>query len=61
MKMKERPRRLRRTTGLRAMLRETTLEAHHLIQPLFITHGKNVRRPVPSMPGVFQHLSLIHI
>lgn len=55
MKMKERPRRLRRTTGLRTMLRETTLEARHLIQPLFITHGKNVRRPVASMPGVFQH------
>ena len=55
MEMKERPRRLRRTAGLRAMLRETTLSAHQLIQPLFVTHGEDIHRPVPSMPGIFQH------
>jgi porphobilinogen synthase len=49
-----RPRRLRRTPGLRAMVRETQLAADDFIYPLFVTHGANVRRPIRSMPGVFQ-------
>ncbi|MDO8881054.1 MAG: porphobilinogen synthase [Coriobacteriia bacterium] len=52
-----RPRRLRRTSALRAMVRETTLDAADLIYPLFVVFGKNVRREVSSMPGVF-NLSL---
>ena len=50
----KRPRRLRRTPALREMVRETSLEIRHLIQPLFVTHGIGVRRPISSMPGVFQ-------
>lgn len=49
-----RPRRLRRSTGLRAMVRETRLSPKHFIYPLFITHGNEVRHPISSMPGVFQ-------
>ena len=49
-----RPRRVRATPGLRAMLRETELQASHLILPLFVVEGENVRRPVSSMPGVDQ-------
>jgi len=48
-----RMRRLRRTDALRALVRETTLEAGDLIYPLFICPGKGVRNPVGSMPGVF--------
>ncbi len=47
-------RRLRRTEGLRRLVRETRLSTSELIYPLFITHGSGVRREVPSMPGVFQ-------
>ena len=47
-----RPRRLRRTEALRAMVRETRLSLDSLIYPLFIVPGKKVREPVPSMPGV---------
>jgi porphobilinogen synthase len=47
-------RRLRRTPALRALTRETTLAADHFIYPLFVTAGSDVRREVPSMPGVFQ-------
>ncbi len=50
----KRPRRLRRTPALREMVRETSLEIRHLIQPLFVTHGSGQRKPISSMPGVFQ-------
>jgi porphobilinogen synthase len=49
-----RPRRLRRTAGLRALVRETGVTAADLILPLFVTTGEGVRRPVGSMPGVEQ-------
>ena len=48
-----RPRRLRRTATLRAMVRETRLDAANLIYPLFVCPGEGVRREVRSMPGVF--------
>ncbi|PDW02970.1 porphobilinogen synthase [Candidatus Viridilinea mediisalina] len=46
-----RPRRLRRTTGLQRMVRETTLRVDQLIAPLFIRHGEGVSRKIVSMPG----------
>ncbi|HEU0298904.1 MAG TPA: hypothetical protein VFR37_05600, partial [Longimicrobium sp.] len=49
-----RPRRLRRTEGVRAMVRETEVRPADLILPLFVTEGQGVRRPVASMPGVEQ-------
>lgn len=52
-----RMRRLRRTGVLRELTRETELTAGHLIQPLFVTAGTDVRADVPSMPGV-QRLSI---
>ena len=53
----ERPRRLRRTERLRAMVRETTLTPASLIYPLFVTPGSGVRREIPSLPGCY-HLSV---
>ncbi|KAA0272964.1 MAG: porphobilinogen synthase [Acidobacteria bacterium] len=47
-----RMRRLRRTGVLRGLVRETELTAAHLIQPLFVTAGADVREDVGSMPGV---------
>ncbi len=47
-----RPRRLRRTPALRALVRETHLRPEDLILPLFACPGKNLRREIPSMPGV---------
>ena len=49
-----RPRRLRTQASLRAMVRETTLSPEDLIYPIFVTHGRETRNPVASMPGVFQ-------
>jgi porphobilinogen synthase len=45
-------RRLRRTKALRDLVRETELEPSHLIQPLFVVAGENMREPVASMPGI---------
>ena len=49
-----RPRRLRRNELFRRMIRETKLSVDDLIYPLFAAAGKNVRREISSMPGVFQ-------
>ena len=48
-----RPRRLRRTEALRGLMRETRVSAQDLVLPLFVVPGSGVRRPVVSMPGVF--------
>jgi porphobilinogen synthase len=49
-----RARRLRRTETLRRMIRETRLAPDDLIQPFFVCPGRDVRRPISSMPGVAQ-------
>ncbi len=46
-------RRLRRTEAIRSLVRETRLEPSALIYPLFICPGEGVRKPISSMPGVF--------
>jgi porphobilinogen synthase len=46
-----RPRRLRRTTTLRRMVRETVLAADDFIYPLFVTAEAGIVRPIGSMPG----------
>ena len=52
-KIINRPRRLRRTPALRALVRENVLTANDFVYPLFACAGENVRRAVGSMPGVF--------
>src|ERR1041384_4643753 len=49
-----RPRRLRQSPVLRRLVRETSLDASQLVLPLFVRSGRKVRRPIGSMPGVFQ-------
>src|SRR5436853_5349869 len=49
-----RPRRLRRSPALRNLVRETQLSAHDFILPLFVSEKLKQRRPIASMPGVFQ-------
>lgn len=52
--LRQRPRRLRRTAGLRALVSETRLTPAQFVYPLFVVPGEGVRAPVGSMPGVFQ-------
>ncbi len=50
-----RPRRLRRSAGVRNLVRETKLSAHDFVLPLFISEKLSAKREIASMPGVFQH------
>ncbi len=52
-----RPRRLRSGEVIRNMVRENRVHVSDLIYPLFICEGENIKREVPSMPGVY-NLSL---
>ena len=47
-----RPRRLRRDTFTRNLVREHALTAHDLIYPVFVQEGEKKREAVASMPGV---------
>jgi porphobilinogen synthase len=51
----ERPRRLRGTAKLRAMVRDTSVAPSSLILPMFIREGLTSPRPITGMPGVLQH------
>jgi len=49
-----RPRRLRRTPALRRLFAENRLDPAQLVLPLFVRHGRRIRKPIQAMPGVFQ-------
>ncbi len=49
-----RPRRLRRTSTIRRMVKETFLRVDDLIYPIFVKHGKGEREPIPSMLGHYR-------
>jgi len=49
-----RPRRIRRTEGLRGLVRETRLTTAGFVYPMFVCPGTKVRKEVSSMPGVYQ-------
>jgi porphobilinogen synthase len=51
-----RMRRLRRTAGVRALVRETRVSPADLVQPFFVRHGTG-EEEIPSMPGQY-HLSV---
>lgn len=55
-----RPRRLRKNANFRRMIRETKLSVDDLVYPLFVTTGRNVKKPINSMPGNFQ-MSVDHL
>jgi porphobilinogen synthase len=49
-----RPRRLRLNENIRRMVRETKLSPDDFIYPMFVTHGKGVKKEISSMPGNYQ-------
>ena len=51
--LRHRPRRLRRTPEMRALVRETRLSPENFLYPLFVVSGEGRRREIGSMPGVF--------
>lgn len=46
-------RRLRSTPNMRRLVREAYLHTDDLIWPVFVTHGRGVKKPVHAMPGVY--------
>ena len=50
----QRPRRLRRTASLRALVQETVLTPADFIAPLFVIDGDGAPEPIESMPGVMR-------
>lgn len=48
-------RRLRANAYIRRLVRETHINKSDLIYPVFVAEGKNIKKPVDSMPGVFQY------
>jgi len=50
----QRPRRLRRTASLRALVEGTVLRPQNFIAPLFVVEGKGRPEPIASMPGVLR-------
>lgn len=50
----KRHRRLRSSKAMRDMVRENHLRVDDFIYPMFVVEGSNVKKEVPSMPGVFQ-------
>jgi porphobilinogen synthase len=50
----QRPRRWRRTSTLRDLVRETSLDPRDFVYPLFVRPGEGVRKPIESMPGIAQ-------
>ncbi len=52
-----RPRRLRISENMRALVRETDLSAKDFVYPIFVVAGENIREEILSMPNCF-HLSV---
>lgn len=50
----DRHRRLRKTSAMRDLVKETILHTDDLIYPIFVKDGKEPKSEVVSMPGVFQ-------
>lgn len=48
-------RRLRRDGRIRSMMQETRLHPKDFIYPVFVIEGENIKNPVASMPGIYQH------
>ncbi|MDD7363101.1 MAG: porphobilinogen synthase [Peptoniphilus sp.] len=52
-----RMRRIRNNPILRKMTSETSLDVSDLIYPLFVIEGENIKKEIPSLPGVY-HFSI---
>ncbi|MBL7898676.1 MAG: porphobilinogen synthase [Crocinitomicaceae bacterium] len=50
--MDQRPRRNRKSEGIRKMVEETIVLPSHLIYPLFLMDGKSKSQPIQSLPGI---------
>lgn len=61
--MLSRPRRNRKNSGTRNLVRETQLTPHDFIYPVFIVEGKKQKQPISALPGQFRYSidELLHV
>ena len=52
MTITNRPRRMRQNDFTRKLMRENNLSVSHLIYPMFVIAGNNIRQDIASMPGI---------
>jgi len=52
MAIAKRPRRMRESDFSRRLMRESNLSVNHLIYPMFVIEGANIRQDIDSMPGI---------
>ena len=55
MSMIQRPRRLRISSGMRDLVRETELSVRDFVYPIFVGPGEKIKEEIPSMPGCFHY------
>lgn len=55
MNIIRRPRRLRQSPAIRAMVEETTLSVNDFIYPMFVLEGTGKASEIKSMPGIFKY------
>ena len=52
--MNTRPRRNRKSAAIRDMVQETQLGVEHLIFPVFLKDGSNIKEPIDSLPDIYR-------
>jgi porphobilinogen synthase len=52
--MNTRPRRNRKSAAIRDMVQETQLGVDHLIFPVFLKNGSNIKEPIDSLPNIYR-------
>jgi len=55
MNMIQRPRRLRISSGMRDLVRETELSPRDFVYPIFVVPGEGIKEEIPSMPGCYRY------
>ena len=55
MNLIQRPRRLRISSGMRDLVRETELSPRDFVYPIFVVPGEHVKEEIPSMPGCYHY------
>ena len=55
MNMIQRPRRLRISSGMRDLVRETELSPRDFVYPIFVVSGEHIKEEIPSMPGCYHY------
>ena len=49
------PRRLRSSSKLRELVSETRIDVGHLVMPIFVQEGENIKSEIQSMPGIYRY------